>query len=201
MVGSRANGGSISRLRFDHPALRPQKDAEIVVRVGVIRIERNRPLTGGDRLVQLESIAQDDRQIAVPVRSIGLELETPLDQLDCLLAPPLLMGEHARVVDRVGIVGRDLENAAVDVAAAAHCSFCCSRIAIEIASSRLTARSRRHRSRPVQPSLLPLMSYLKWSPASSDPSAFCGLYSRVDLGELQRDALGGGGGIAGDRSG
>src|SRR4051794_26028569 len=28
------------------------------------------------------------------------------------------------------------------------------------------------------PSLLPLMSYLKWIPASSVPSDFCGLYSR-----------------------
>ena len=73
-------------------------------------------LTSGDRLVQLEAIAQDDPQIAVPVRSIGLELETPLDQLDRPIAPPLLMGEHSRVVDRVGQVGRHLEHAAVDVA-------------------------------------------------------------------------------------
>ena len=73
--------------------------------------------------------------------------------------------------------------------AATHWSFCCSRIAIAIASSRLTARSCRellHLSRapaavPRYPSLLPLMSYLKWSPASSDPSAFCGLYSRSTL--------------------
>ena len=32
-----------------------------------------------------------------------------------------------------------------------------------------------------QPSLFALMSYLKWIPASSDPSAFCGLYSRSTL--------------------
>ena len=76
-------------------SLRPQEDAEIVVRIGMIRIERNRALIRGDRLVQLESIPQDDPQIAVPVRPIGLELETPLDQRDGLLAPPLLMGEHS----------------------------------------------------------------------------------------------------------
>ena len=48
-----------------------------------------------DRIVQLESILQDDPEIAVPVRPIGLELETSLDQRDCLLAPPLLMREHS----------------------------------------------------------------------------------------------------------
>ena len=48
-----------------------------------------------DRLIQLELIPQDDRQIAVPVRPTGLELETSRDQLDGLLAPPFLMGEHS----------------------------------------------------------------------------------------------------------
>ena len=32
------------------------------------------------------------------------------------LAPPLLMGEHAGVVQGVGMVGRDLEDPAIDVA-------------------------------------------------------------------------------------
>ena len=65
------------------------------MRIGVVRIECNRASIGGDRLVQPESILQDDPQVAVPVRPIGLELETPLDQRDCLLAPRLLMGEHS----------------------------------------------------------------------------------------------------------
>ena len=95
MVGTRANGGSVGRFRFDDIALRPQQDTEIVVRVGMVRVERNRAPTRDDRLVQPEPIPQDDPQVAVPVRPIGLELETPLDQLDCLLAPPLLMGEHS----------------------------------------------------------------------------------------------------------
>ena len=116
VVGVDANGGSIGRFRFDRLALRPQDDAEIVVRVGMIRIERNRALERGDRLVQLEAIPQDDPEIAVPVRPIGLELETSLDQRDGLLAPRLLMGEHSREVHRVGMVGRDFEDAAVDVA-------------------------------------------------------------------------------------
>ena len=193
--GLDANGGSIGRFRFDQLALRPQEDAEIVVRIGMIRIERNRVLTRGDRLVQLESIPQDDPQIAVPVRPIGLELEASLDQRDGLLAPPLLMGEHSRVVHRVGIVGRHLEDPAVDVARrhplvallqpdrdryrfvqadergplSATAPYCFNR-----------ARARLEVS-PAYPSLLPLMSYLKWIPASSDPSAFCGLYSRSTL--------------------
>ena len=115
MVGIDANGGSIRRFRFRRPALRPQDDAEIAVRVGMIRIDRDRLLKRGDRLVQLEAIPQDDAQIAVPVRPIGLELEAPLDQRDASLAPPLLMGEHSGEVHGIGIVGRDLEDPAVDV--------------------------------------------------------------------------------------
>ena len=95
MFGIDANRGSICRFGFDRLALGPQDDAEIVVRIGVIRIERNRAPIRDDRFVQLESILQDDPEIAVPVRPIGLELETPLDQRDCLLAPRLLMREHS----------------------------------------------------------------------------------------------------------
>ena len=51
----------------------------------------------------------------MPVRAIGLELEAPLDQRDRLLAPRLLMGEHAREVQRIGMVRRDLEDAAVQL--------------------------------------------------------------------------------------
>ena len=116
MLGVQANGDSIGRLGFDRLALRSQDDTEIVVRVGVIRIECDRALIRADRFVQPESILQDDPQVAVPVRALGLELEAPLDQRDCLLAPRLLMGEHSRVVQRVGMVGRDLEDAAVDLA-------------------------------------------------------------------------------------
>ena len=79
-----ADGGSICRFGFDRLVLGPQDNAEIVVRVGMVRIERNRASIRDDRIVQLESILQDDPEIAVPVRAIGLELETPLDQRDCL---------------------------------------------------------------------------------------------------------------------
>ncbi len=95
VFGIYANGDSICSFGFDQLAFGPQDDTEIVVRIGVIRIKCNRALIRDDRFVQLEPILQDDPQIAVPVRPIRLELETPLDQRDCLLAPRLLMGEHS----------------------------------------------------------------------------------------------------------
>ncbi len=174
VLGAHANRGTIRRFRFDHVALRPQEDAEVVVRVGVIRIQRNRPPARRDRLVQFESIAQDDPEIAVPVGPIGLQLEAAPDQRDGLVAAPLLVGEHARIVHRVRVVRHGLEDSAVHLAR----------------RHPLVAllQPDRDRDRFVQadgavgrrsyPSLLPLMSYLKWIPASSDPSDFCGLYSR-----------------------
>ena len=56
------------------------------------------------------------------------------------------------------------------------------RVAHGIGSARCGAGdSSDERDRSDYPTLLPLMSYLKWTPASSDPSAFCGLYSRSTL--------------------
>ena len=116
MLGVQADGGAIGLFRFDRLALRSQDDTEIVVCVGVIRIDGDGALVRAERFVQPELILQDDPQVAVPVRALGSELEAPLDQRDCLLAPRLLMGEHSRVVQSVGVVGRDLEDAAVDLA-------------------------------------------------------------------------------------
>ena len=96
--------------------MRSQDDSEIVVRVGVIRIECNGALTGGNRLVQVEPIPEDDPQITVPVGAIGCELETAFDQRESLIAAPFLVGEHARVVHRVGMVGRGRQDAAVHLA-------------------------------------------------------------------------------------
>ena len=83
--------------------------------VGVGRIECNRALVRRDRLVQPEPILEDDPEIAVPVRPLGLERETSLDQSDGLLASRVLMGEDPREVQRVGMVGRGFEDPAVDL--------------------------------------------------------------------------------------
>ena len=85
------------------------------MRVRVLRVERDRALVGGGRLVQPQAVLQDDAEVAVPVGAIGLELEAPLDQRDGVVAAALLLREHAGEVQRAGMVGRDLEDAAVDL--------------------------------------------------------------------------------------
>ena len=115
VLGIQVNRSSISLLRLHHPSLRPEHHTEIVVRVGVLRVERDRALVRAGRPVQLESILQHDAQVAVPVRPPGLELEASLDQRDRLLALRLLVGEHPREVQGIRAVGRDVEDAAVDV--------------------------------------------------------------------------------------
>jgi len=85
------------------------------VGVRVVRIERDRVLVGGDRLVQREPVLEDDPEVAVPVRPLGFELEAPLDQGDGPLASRLLVGEDTREMQRVGVVGRDFEDLPVDL--------------------------------------------------------------------------------------
>ena len=179
MVGIDANGGSIRRFRFDDPSFGPEHHAEIVVGICVRRIERNRTFVRRSRLVQLEPILQDDPEIAVPVRPIGLELETSLDQGDGLLALRLLMGEDSREVQRVGMLGRHFEDIAVDLRGGRPLFGLLQddrdRQRFVEAQRAIVARQLR---RPDYPSLLALKSCLKWMLASRDPSAFCGLYSR-----------------------
>ena len=106
---------SIRGFGFGRPARRPQQHAEIAVRIRMTGIERNRALVGGNRVVELALRLEDDAQIAVAIRAVGHEGEAPLDERDALVAAALLMGEHACVMQRVGIVGRDLEDRAVQL--------------------------------------------------------------------------------------
>ena len=83
--------------------------------VRVLRVESDRPLVRGGRFLQPEAILQDDPEIAVPVGPIRLELETPRDQRDGVVASLLLLGEHSGEVQRGGMIGRDFEDAPVDL--------------------------------------------------------------------------------------
>ena len=169
VLGIYAYCDPIVRFGFFRLAFGPQDHTEIVVRVGVLRFERDRALVCDDRIVELESILQDDPQIAVPVRSLRFELQAPPDQRDCILASCLLMREDAREVQRARMVGRDIKNAAVDVCGSSPLLALLQR---EGDRHRLVQAEGAvvpgHRSRPRlcaaspnYPSLLPLRSYLK----------------------------------------
>ena len=182
VVGVDANGRSIRRLRFDDLSFGSQHDAQVVVSVCVIRVECDRLLVRRGRLVQLKPILQDDPEIAVPVGPIGLELEASRDQGDGLLALRLLMRENSREVQRVGMVGLRVEDGAVDLRSGRPLLGLLQhdRDRQRFVEAQRAIGARRLR-RPDYPPLLALRSYLKWMPASRDPSAFCGRYSRSTL--------------------
>ena len=161
VVGIYTNCGSIGRFRFNDSSLGSEHHAEIAVSIGVIRVECNRLLVRPDCLVQVEPILEDDAEIAVPVRPLGLELETSLDQSDGLFAPRLLMGENPREVKRVSVVGRDFEDPAVDLPSGRPLLRLLQhdrdRQRLVEAQRAVVGRLRR----PDYPSLWALMSYLK----------------------------------------
>ena len=75
-------------------------------------IDRDRAAVGVDCRLQPAGRLQDDAEVAVAVGPIGLEREALLDQRDGFVAAPLLVREHAGVVQRAGVIRRRLEHAA-----------------------------------------------------------------------------------------
>src|SRR5262245_52403597 len=54
-----------------------------------------------------------DAKVAAPIRLVGHERDTPLDEREGFVVPPLLMREHACVVQGSGMIGYRLEHPAV----------------------------------------------------------------------------------------
>ena len=94
--GFSANGGAIGRFRFGRLALSPAAARrDCCARWRASDRARSRAGTRRSPRPAAADRLQDDAEIAVPVGPVGLELEAPLDQRDGLVAPPLLVGEHA----------------------------------------------------------------------------------------------------------
>ena len=92
-----------------------QQDAEIVVRIRVARVDRDRAAIGVDRLAKPCGRLQHDAEIAVPVGFVGGKREASLDQRKGLVVSLLLMRKQAGIVQCARVVGRGFEHAAVDL--------------------------------------------------------------------------------------
>ena len=78
-------------------------------------IDGDRTPVRGDRRLQPVVRLEDDAEVAAPVRLIGREREAALDERERFVVAPLLMREHAGVVQRTGMIGCGLEHAAVQL--------------------------------------------------------------------------------------
>ena len=113
MFRIQSDGCAIRGFRFDRLSGRPQQHPQIVVGVRVARIDGDRTPVRVDRGIQPVVRLEDDAKVAAPVRLIGHERKAPLDEREGFVVPPLLMREHAGVVQRTGMIGRSLEHSAV----------------------------------------------------------------------------------------
>ena len=112
MFGVQADGFAIRGFRFDRAPGRPQQHTQIVVGVGVAGIEGDRMPVRGDRRLQPSVRLEHDAAVAAPVRLVGREREAALDQRERFVVAPLLVREHAGVMQRTGMIGRGLDDAA-----------------------------------------------------------------------------------------
>ena len=76
-------------------------------------IDRDRTPVRGNCGVQPVVRLEYDAQVAAPIRFIRHERDTPLDEREGFVVPPLLMREHACVVQGSGMIGYGLEHPAV----------------------------------------------------------------------------------------
>ena len=104
----------IGPLGLGRPFGRAQQHAQIAVGVGMFRVELDRARERRDRLVDARLRLVGDAEVAVPVRATGLAGEAALHQREGLVAASSLLGEDARVVQRIGMIGRGREDPAVE---------------------------------------------------------------------------------------
>ena len=83
--------------------------------IRVARIDGDRAPVRVDCPIQPAVRLEDDAEIAAPVRLIGHERKAPLDQRKGFIVAPLLMREHAGVVQRTRMIGCSREYAAVQL--------------------------------------------------------------------------------------
>ena len=83
--------------------------------VRMARIDCDRTPVRVDGAVKPVIRLEDDAEVAVPVRLIGHEREAPLDEREGFAVPPLLMREHAGVVQRTSMIWRRREHSAVNL--------------------------------------------------------------------------------------
>jgi len=113
VLGIQPDRRSIRRLGFGRFAGSAQQHAEIAVSVRVLRVDRDCMPIGVDRRIAPTDRLQNDPEIAVAIGAVRLGHETALDQRDGFFAAALLMREHAGVVQRVSMIGRDGQDAAI----------------------------------------------------------------------------------------
>ena len=85
------------------------------MRIGVTRVDGDRMLIGVDRRLQLARRLENDAQVVVAIRPIRRERKAPLDERDGFVALPLLMRQDARIVQRVRMIRRRVEDAAIQL--------------------------------------------------------------------------------------
>jgi hypothetical protein len=108
------------RIEGDHRAIRgfglidltvqPLQHAEIVERVLMGRIERNRSTERLHRCLELAVRLQDDAEIAVPVWLFRHALEAAPNEIQRLIVAATLVREYAVIMERVWMIGLELQH-------------------------------------------------------------------------------------------
>ena len=113
--GIDANGGAIGRFRFERLAARSQHHAAVTVRIGMTGVDGDRLLIGLERRPQLARRLKNDAEVVVTIGATRCRCKALLDERDGSVAVPFLVRQHARIVQRVGMIRRGVEDTPVQL--------------------------------------------------------------------------------------
>ena len=85
------------------------------MRIGVTRVDGDRLLIRVDRRLQLARRLENDAEVVVAIRPARRDRKALLDERDGFVAVPLLMRQHARIVQRVRMIRRRVEHATIQL--------------------------------------------------------------------------------------
>ncbi len=115
VIGPECHGAMETGSRVLQPSLVLESDAQVVVHLRELRLKLQSTLEVSDRFVQASHFLIDDADIAVKGSRQRVQLDGSANVLDGRVMPAGPVGKFAEQMERVGVVGIDLQDLPVNL--------------------------------------------------------------------------------------
>ncbi len=109
------DGDPALRFRFFKPIQANENIAEIELRIGMVRVQGNRPAVVRCRFVQTLQCFENDAEVIVKFGDRGVAIDGALDQFQRQVAAARLMGDDTEIVQSPRMTGRHSEDLPISI--------------------------------------------------------------------------------------